>query len=439
MVLLSQEEIAVKNIIVSISLAVALILSTGLIGCGGEEAPDIIEYNLTISSTEGGSVTAPGEGTYSYEEGEVVDLVADADEGYRFVNWTGDVDDIADVDDPTTTITMNGNYTITAEFETISPIQYSLTVSSTTGGVVTAPGSGMFAYDAGTVVNLVTAAEEGYYFINWTGDVSTVGNVNAASTVITMNGNYHITANFEQIPPIQYSLTITSTAGGSVTTPGDGTFTYDAATVVDLVAAPASGYRFDSWTGDVATLSCQCQSTTVIMNGNYSLVANFEAILPIQQYTLFINHYPTGGMVTIPGEGTFTYAAGTVVTLEATPISNHRFLEWTGDVGTIANINAATTTITMNGNYFITPVFWSVSNLTISSSAGGSVITPGEGVFTYDSMTVVSLVATPATGYRFLHWTGDVAGIGDVNAASTTIAVYNNPSITANFESVPPI
>jgi ABC-type transport system substrate-binding protein len=103
----------VKNRIVSILLAIALALSVGLIGCGGEQIP---EYGLTISSTEGGSVTTPGEGIFTYDEGTVVNLVAEAEEGYRFVEWTGDVDDIADVEDATTTITMNADYIITANF-----------------------------------------------------------------------------------------------------------------------------------------------------------------------------------------------------------------------------------------------------------------------------------------------------------------------------------
>jgi hypothetical protein len=107
----------VKNRIVSISLAVVLALSVGLVGCGGEGAPEITEYNLSISSTDGGSVTTPSEETSTYDEGEVVDLVAEADEGYQFVNWTGDVGTVADVNDATTTnITMNGDYSITANF-----------------------------------------------------------------------------------------------------------------------------------------------------------------------------------------------------------------------------------------------------------------------------------------------------------------------------------
>jgi len=106
-----------KNRMVSISLAVTLLLSVGLISCGGEQVPEITQYNLAISSTEGGSVTAPGEGTSIYDEGDVVNLVAEADEGYSFINWTGDVDTIADVDNAATTITVQHDYSVTANFE----------------------------------------------------------------------------------------------------------------------------------------------------------------------------------------------------------------------------------------------------------------------------------------------------------------------------------
>ena len=42
-------------------------------------------------------------------------------------------------------------------------------------------------------------------------------------------------------PTTEYDLTINSTVGGSVTTPGEGTFTYDEVTVVNLMATPDSG------------------------------------------------------------------------------------------------------------------------------------------------------------------------------------------------------
>jgi hypothetical protein len=76
--------------------------------------------------------------------------------------------------------------------------QHNLTISSTTGGSVTNPGEGTFTYDQETGINLVAKAEEGYQFANWTGNVDTIADVNAASTTITMNGDYSIIANFEE-------------------------------------------------------------------------------------------------------------------------------------------------------------------------------------------------------------------------------------------------
>ena len=91
---------------------------------------------------------------------------------------------------------MNDNYTITANFVPIV-IRYDLTISSTAGGSVTVPGEGTYPYDAGTVVNLKAVADAGYAFVNWTGDVGEIADVNANETTITMNANYTITANFE--------------------------------------------------------------------------------------------------------------------------------------------------------------------------------------------------------------------------------------------------
>ncbi len=78
-------------------------------------------YDLTVNSTAGGSVTEPGEGTFTYDEGTVVDLLAVPDPGYTFVDWTGNVGTVADPDAADTTITMNGDYSITANFSPISP------------------------------------------------------------------------------------------------------------------------------------------------------------------------------------------------------------------------------------------------------------------------------------------------------------------------------
>jgi len=107
-------------------LLIALALVAGISGCApADPDPDpdpAAEYDLTVSSTTGGSVTTPGEGTLTYYEDTVVELVATPDSDYEFINWTGDVGTVDDVNDASTTITMEGNYSITANFAVIQEI-----------------------------------------------------------------------------------------------------------------------------------------------------------------------------------------------------------------------------------------------------------------------------------------------------------------------------
>jgi len=76
-------------------------------------------------------------------------------------------------------------------------------------------------------------------------------------------------------PPTQYTLTITSTAGGDVTTPTEGTHTYNTGTVVNLTAAPHLDYHFVNWTGNGTVANPNSAITTITMNGNYAISANF--------------------------------------------------------------------------------------------------------------------------------------------------------------------
>jgi hypothetical protein len=178
-------------------LVVALVV--GMASCAADSSPEPtppVQYSLTISSTEGGVVTTPGEGVFKYEEGTVVRLVGEAKEGYRFVNWTGNASTIDDASSVSTTVRVSDNYSIAANFVA----RYTLTVDSSDGGDVSTPGEGTFTYDAGTVVSLVAQAEQGYHLVNWTGDVTTVANVTGTTTSITMNGDCIITPNFAVTP-----------------------------------------------------------------------------------------------------------------------------------------------------------------------------------------------------------------------------------------------
>lgn len=93
-----------------IILVIVVALGAALAGC----AP--VQHQLTISSTAGGSVITPGEGTFTYNEGKAVRLVARSALGYAFVGWSGDVGTINTVKSFSTTITVDGDYSITANF-----------------------------------------------------------------------------------------------------------------------------------------------------------------------------------------------------------------------------------------------------------------------------------------------------------------------------------
>jgi uncharacterized repeat protein (TIGR02543 family) len=92
-------------------LLIMIALIAGTVGCIR------VNYDLTIASTSGGSVTAPGEGTFTYGQGRVVRLVARPCLGYTFVRWTGDVTTITTVNSFSTTIIMDENCSITANFD----------------------------------------------------------------------------------------------------------------------------------------------------------------------------------------------------------------------------------------------------------------------------------------------------------------------------------
>jgi hypothetical protein len=173
----------------SIFLLIA-ILVTGMAGCDVQP----VQYELSISSTEGGNVTCPGEGTFICDEGTLVNLTAQANESYIFDEWRGDVSQIADVNDATTTIIMNNDHDITANFIR----QYTLTISSSQGGNVLTPGEGIFIYNAGTVVDLVAEADDGYQFVSWTAAtfIPPIADARAATTTLVMDLDYSITANF---------------------------------------------------------------------------------------------------------------------------------------------------------------------------------------------------------------------------------------------------
>jgi uncharacterized repeat protein (TIGR02543 family) len=85
----------------------------------GEPAPPV-QYNLTISSTAGGSVTIPGEGMFTYYAGAQIQLLAEPEAGYQFIGWTAPAGNFSDETAEETIFTMPAQaVTITASFEEV--------------------------------------------------------------------------------------------------------------------------------------------------------------------------------------------------------------------------------------------------------------------------------------------------------------------------------
>jgi hypothetical protein len=192
--------------------------------------------------------------------------------------------------DDTITVTLTdggqGDADLTVNGQIIDPggpglLARGLIIRSTEGGRVTKPGEGHHVYDHGTVVKLVATPDDGYKFVEWTHDVRRIDDVNAAETTITMDWSYVIIANFVTVETattetsVQYDLNVSSTIGGSVASPGEGTFPYIEGTLVSLVANPDAGYKFVNWTGDGIT-SMDSTTTSITMNGDHAVTANFE-------------------------------------------------------------------------------------------------------------------------------------------------------------------
>ena len=126
------------------------------------------------------------------------------------------------------------------------------------------------------------------------------------------------------------------------------------------------------------------------------------------------------------------YASGTAVTLTATAASGSSFAGWTGDAdcsdGSVTMSEARSCTATFN---LAGPTSYA---LTAATAGSGTVTSTPAGINcgsdcseSYTSGTVVTLVATPASGWTFAGWTGDA----DCSDGSVTMSAAR--SCTATF------
>ncbi|MEW6142745.1 MAG: DUF5050 domain-containing protein [Chloroflexota bacterium] len=328
-------------------------------------------------------------------------------------------------------------------------ILYTLTVviTPTGGGNVTSTPAGISGatltaqFPAGAIVNLAATPATGYNFLNWSGDATGF----TANTSVTMNSNKTVTANFgQQASSYTLNIILNPATGGFVTSNpagislGTQTATFAAGTVVTLNATPLQGYNFEKWTGDIFGTTLMVQVT---MNSNKTITANFVEQAANYTLTVIMNPPNGGNVVSNPpgigmGNWTASFPAGTIVNLNAGPAPGYTFQNWTGD----ASGTSGFVQVTMNANRTVTANYTQQAasytlNVNRIPLQGGTVVSNPPGIdaqnmaANFTAGTVVTLTATPATGYSFVGWTGDAQGTGTV--VQVTMNSFKN--VSANF------
>ncbi|HEY1061241.1 MAG TPA: ice-binding family protein [Daejeonella sp.] len=229
---------------------------------------------------------------------------------------------------------------------------------------------------------------------------------------------------FTTIPVL--SVSADPIAGGTVT--GGGAFAQSS--VVTVSAVPAAGYTFLNWTeSDNGPAVSNSASYQFPMNGNRTLIANFEPI-PIGQFAVVLSANPTAGGTTI-GAGSFD--AGSSVTVSARVNAGYTFVDWTENgvrVSTSSNIQ-----FTLNAsrnfvaNFRAIPASQFAVLLTSSPASGGT--TDGEGA--YAAGTSVTITSVANTGYTFTNWTDLASGAVVSASPNYTFALTANRTLVANF------
>jgi hypothetical protein len=217
---------------------------------------------------------------------------------------------------------------------------------------------------------------------------------------------------------VTYTITLSSNPLAGGTTSGGGT--YNIGSSVMATATPNAGYTFTNWTENGVSVSTNINYQFTV-TGDRALVANFAPI----PYTVTISSNPAAGGTT-SGGGTFN--SGSSVTVMAAPNSGYTFTNWTENgipLSTNANYQ-----FVLSGNRTLVANFATGQyTLTLSSNPAVGGTTSGGGSF--NSGSLVTVTATPNTGYAFTNWTENGNPVS--TNANYQFILSGNRTLVANF------
>jgi Hypothetical glycosyl hydrolase family 15/Divergent InlB B-repeat domain len=258
-------------------------------------APAAQMESLQVTVGGAGSVTSnpvgiscigPATCSQSYASGTAVTLSAAPASGNTFVGWTGACSGSAS----TCTVTMNAAQSVGANFAAVAQndslqvtVGGSGTVTSSPAGINCSGSTGCSqTFASGTSVTLTAAPAAGNAFSGWSGACSG----SATTCTVTMNApTLKVGATFAPVvvyDTLQVALSgsgsVSSTPAGINCSASGGTGcsqSFANGTVVQLTAAPASGYSFSGWSGACSGTATTC---SVAMSAAENVGAAFTAV-----------------------------------------------------------------------------------------------------------------------------------------------------------------
>lgn len=241
---------------------------------------EVERYTLDVTIEGEGAVEVEGEMvddgfTLELEEGEHVTMKAHPEDEWQFMEWTGDVpEDESGYHE--ITVFMDEDKDITANF--YQPEWYELTINIEGEGVVELDPAEP-VYEEGTEVTLTAVPDEGYKFVEWTGDVDGTD----TTMEITMDADKDLTAHFQEEAET-YDLTINIQGEGNVTVEYNGeemeldgyeVMEIEEGTEVTLTAVPHEDWLFSEWDG-TAEEDEEDRVISFTMEEDMEITANFE-------------------------------------------------------------------------------------------------------------------------------------------------------------------
>ena len=269
-------------------------------------------------------------------------------------------------------------------------------------------------------------------------------------------------SSYEPLTPdsLIINLTVNDSNLGSVT-PNPGTYIVAENETLMITATPNDGISFQGyrvlWNGVILTnipaeanpFPCTV-SSALIQLGEITVMAMFsDGTGAPDSLTLIVNTDDATMGTTNPTPGTYKYAVGDTSYVAAIPNDNYHFLYW------IESLYIAGTVVmrdTLSADTVYCAITQMMANMTLSLTAyfeanevtyyNVSVTSSNEEMGTVSSdvplgqvaeNTVVTVTATPATGYEFANWLDGEGNI--VNASNPyTFTVTEDITLIANFQ-----